>query len=127
MAEKEPRPKQIEEQEMKKEREIRVNVNYGDLGRIEALDTLLDSNINSLEAHTLQSTNSHVEVWVDSERMHSEKPLFKCKVNVRRPRKKEVFIEKSGSDLIKVVDQTFKAVERAVRRDNERIEAARTG
>ncbi len=80
---------------------MRLEVRFRHMERSEALESLATEKIGQAINTFVHRHDSHVQVWLVSElnRTNRGTPQFICEIEVRYPRKKDLFISKSDTDM----------------------------
>jgi len=80
---------------------MRLDVRFRHMDRSEALETYATDKVSQAVEGFIHRHDAHVMVWLisDLNRATRGTPEFKCEIEVRYPRKKDVFICKNAPEM----------------------------
>jgi ribosomal subunit interface protein len=80
---------------------MRLEVQFRHMDRSEALETLAVEKISAAVEEFVHRHDAHVQVWLNSDlnRANRGTGQFTCEIDVRYPKKKELFVSKSDTDI----------------------------
>lgn len=80
---------------------MRLEIRFRHMDRSEALETLATEKVTQAVEQFVHRHDAHVQVWLisDLNRTNRGTGQFICEIEVRYPRKKDVFIRKMDSDM----------------------------
>ncbi len=80
---------------------MRIDVQFRHMDRSEALEEFVTEKVNQAVEGFVHRHDAHAMVWLvsDLNRTNRGTPEFCCEIEVRYPKKKDVFIRKSNSDI----------------------------
>lgn len=86
---------------------MRLEVQFRHMDRSESLETLATDKISAAVEEFVHRHDSHVQVWLisDVNRTNRGTPQFTCEIDVRYPKKHELFISKSDSDIVLAINE----------------------
>jgi ribosome-associated translation inhibitor RaiA len=80
---------------------MRIEVQFRHMDRSESLEAYAIEKLGQAVQEFIHAHDSHVLIWLvsDLNRTNRGTPEFCCEVEVRYPKKKDVFISKSNQDI----------------------------
>ncbi len=80
---------------------MRLEVQFRHMERSDSLEEYATEKVNQAVEGFLHRHDAHVMVWLisDLNRTNRGTPEFKCEIEVRYPRKKDVFIAKNAPEM----------------------------
>lgn len=96
---------------------MNLNINYGKIGKSRSLESVIYKEFSKIES--LVSDKARAEVWVDNNTNIERKgvPRYSAQVHLVRPRKRDFFIKKTGTDFFKNLQNLTKSLSNLVRKD----------
>lgn len=113
---------------------MRIDVQFRHMSRSEVLEAYVTEKVNLAVEGFVHRHDAHAMVWLvsDLNRTNRGTPEFCCEIEVRYPKKKDVFISKANSDIHLAINEACdklcilldEAGKREISRRREPVEAA---
>jgi ribosome-associated translation inhibitor RaiA len=90
---------------------MRLDVRFRHMDRSESLEDFVTERVNQVAADFLHRHDAHVQVWLvsDLNRTNRGNGSFICEIEVRYPRRRDFFIQKTNIDMhTAIIDATNK-------------------
>ncbi len=86
---------------------MRIDVQFRHMDRSEALEAFVTEKVEMAVDGFVHRHDSHVMIWLvsDLNRTNRGTPEFCCEIEVRYPKKKDVFISKTNSDIYSAINE----------------------
>ncbi|GIL16345.1 MAG: hypothetical protein BroJett040_00960 [Oligoflexia bacterium] len=101
---------------------MRTEVHFTHMDRSEALESLALEKFEGIVEEFLHRDESHVQIWLVNEKSHGQKGehQFKCEVSVRYPPKKEIFVNKTATDMHDAINMTASTLMQLLRDESKK-------